>query len=263
MKLITLNTNSAEGETCQKQLNDFVETIIKEKPDVIALQEVNQTKSSGALQIGELDGMVLMQKDIPVKKDNYAANAARLLEINGLRYNWVWIPVKTDDKNYDEGCALLSRMPIEKTDIIVPYDKNNAAGDMRKIPGIKTNGAWFYSVCIGENEKELLKKQLDKINGNTSDDVWLMGDFHCRADVRNEGYDLVCERGWYDTYELAKTKDTGFTVEAKSENICEKMRIDYIWKNKPENIVLSKVIFNGEEEPVISDHYGVMVETDN
>ena len=42
MKLLTLNTHSLEEKDYEKKLKIFTEEILKEKPDVIALQEVNQ-----------------------------------------------------------------------------------------------------------------------------------------------------------------------------------------------------------------------------
>lgn len=43
MKLLTLNTHSLLEENFEKKLEWFVEIILKEKPDIIALQEVNQS----------------------------------------------------------------------------------------------------------------------------------------------------------------------------------------------------------------------------
>ena len=271
LKLLTLNTHSLEGENYQKSLNDFVDAVIDEKPDIIALQEVNQTKTEKNLMRDELDGMVLIQRDVPVKSDNHAANVARLLEINGLPYNWVWLPIKTGYGKYDEGSALLSISPIEDIAIITASgtaDYEN--GKTRRIPGIKTNGAWFYSVHMGwwDDKDEPFERQWARLNGaiKRDKDVWLMGDFNCRDDVRGEGYDLMRASGWYDTRELAEIKDNGFTVEKPIDGWrsrgTEKMRIDYIWKNTPQKVARSTVIFNGKNKPVISDHYGVMVKTD-
>ena len=39
------------------------------------------------------------------------------------------------------------------------------------------------------------------------------------------------------------------------------MRIDHIWCSLPVGIAASRVVFNGTDHPVVSDHYGVMIET--
>ncbi|MBQ8378789.1 MAG: hypothetical protein IJX42_06640 [Oscillospiraceae bacterium] len=43
MKLMTLNTHSLVEENYEKKLDTFVKGVISEKPDIIALQEVNQS----------------------------------------------------------------------------------------------------------------------------------------------------------------------------------------------------------------------------
>ena len=52
--------------------------------------------------------------------------------------------------------------------------------------------------------------------------------------------------------------------ENKKKKLAEKkvdgMRLDYIWCNKKKEILSSRVVFNGLKEPVVSDHYGVLIE---
>ena len=38
------------------------------------------------------------------------------------------------------------------------------------------------------------------------------------------------------------------------------MRLDYIWCNQAKEVLSSKVMFNGTTAPVVSDHFGVMIE---
>lgn len=38
------------------------------------------------------------------------------------------------------------------------------------------------------------------------------------------------------------------------------MRIDYIWTSRKVPVRSSRVIFNGSYEPIVSDHYGIIVE---
>lgn len=48
MKLMTLNTHSLV-ESSYEEKEKFIETLIVEQPDVVALQEVNQTASAGEI----------------------------------------------------------------------------------------------------------------------------------------------------------------------------------------------------------------------
>ena len=65
---------------------------------------------------------------------------------------------------------------------------------------------------------------------------------------------------------LAREKDNGITVERVIDGWKDKingtdgMRIDQIWCNKRTEVALSKVVFNGVNNPVVSDHYGVIIE---
>ena len=78
-------------------------------------------------------------------------------------------------------------------------------------------------------------------------------------------YDCILASGWKDTYLLAKEKGSGITVGERIDGWSDKnkdakeMRIDYIFTKKDAVIDRSEVIFNGTREPVISDHYGLMV----
>ncbi len=90
-----------------------------------------------------------------------------------------------------------------------------------------------------------------------------MGDFNSRADVRNEGYDLVTNDGFYDTYLLAAEKDSGITargsIDGWSESGLNKARIDYILCSEKINVKSSRVIFNNQNYRTISDHYGLEI----
>jgi len=106
-----------------------------------------------------------------------------------------------------------------------------------------------------------------KRHRDAKETVWVMGDFNSPCDKSGEGYDYVKTSGWQDTYELALRKDSGITVShvidgwRNQENNGKGMRIDYIWCSRKTKIKASAVICNGEHYPVVSDHYGVVVET--
>lgn len=147
----------------------------------------------------------------------------------------------------------------------------------RKVLGIQIedNKDWFYTVHMGwwEDEEEPFIDQWKQLNtilqSKNESNIWIMGDFNSPSEIRGQGYDCVKESGWYDTYTLAEEKDSGFTVKGKIDGwkkssdknqlLQDKMRIDFIWCNNFVNVKSSKVVFNGNNEPIVSDHYGVMV----
>ena len=273
MKLLTLNTHSLVEDNYSTKLDAFVSAIAEQRPDIIALQEVNQTiAETQAVVISE--GYVPCVENIVIRKDNHVYKAAELLEGAGVKYYWTWLPLKKGYNKYDEGIALMSRSRIIETDVVrisETDDYNN--WKTRKIIGIRTEAApdeWFFSVHYGwwddldepfQNQWQKTAEYMKKYSH-----VWLMGDFNSPAEVRNEGYDMINSGGWYDSYTRAKTRDNGITVGKVIDGWRDKvsgtggMRIDQIWCSQKAEIASSEVIFNGANKPVVSDHYGVVAE---
>ena len=77
---------------------------------------------------------------------------------------------------------------------------------------------------------------------------------------------IVKECGWYDSFNLAKEKDSGFTVTKKIDGWKDKdisdKRIDYIFCNHTADVTKSTVVFDGTNYDVVSDHFGVMIEVE-
>lgn len=273
MKLLTLNTHSLVEDNYSTKLDAFVSAIAEQRPDIIALQEVNQTIAETQADVIS-EGYVPCVENIVIRKDNHVYKAAELLENAGVKYYWTWLPLKKGYDKYDEGIALMSRSRIIETDVVrisETDDYNN--WKTRKIIGIRTEAApdeWFFSVHYGwwDDFDEPFQNQWQKTAEHMKKYslVWLMGDFNSPAEVRNEGYDMINGGGWHDSYTLAKTKDNGITVGKVIDGWRDKvsstdgMRIDQIWCSQKVEIASSEVIFNGANKPVVSDHYGVAAE---
>lgn len=281
MKLMTINTHSLIEKDYEKKTKAFVEAIVRIQPDVICMQEVNQT-STAALAGEELkvNQYIINGAATPLKADNHAALVAKMLREAGVTYYWVWMAAKKGYDKYDEGLAIFSKKPIEEIQDF-PISKVNDFDKWktRHILGAKIQGMpdWYYSIHMGwwNDEDEPFKEQWDKLETELylrkiDTKVWLLGDFNSPSVVRNQGYDYIRSKGWHDTYENVKIKDTGITVDGiidgwrglieGNPDQLKGMRIDYIWCNKEDKMLSSNVIFNGDNEPVISDHFGVMVE---
>lgn len=272
MKLWTLNTHSLVEVHYSEKLSLFASGVAEEQPDIIALQEVNQTIAEPFTE-SVPDGYVPCASGVKIRRDNHVYQAARQLRSLGVEYYWTWLPLKRGYDKYDEGIALMSRSKILETKVL-KVSKTEAYDNWktRKIVGIRTQQApeeWFFSVHYGwwndeeESFQEQWKRTAEALNDYPC--VWLMGDFNSPAEVRGEGYDLIKQDGWHDCYALAKAKDSGITVGAVIDGWKDKisgtdgMRIDQIWCRKKQAIADSRVIFNGKNRAVVSDHYGVMI----
>ncbi len=313
MKLITLNTHSLEEPDYEEKLHRFADVVLAEKPDIVALQEVNQSAAAERVKPPELSGYVRCRDfEGEVRRDNHAARLSGLLREKGAEYFWTWVGAKLGYGKYDEGLAVFSHYPILEVDSFrISGCADYGNWKTRRILGIKTEAGWFYTVHMGwwDDEEEPFAKQWDRLQkhiqamtgegdgesgnkeaGNAGQPVWLMGDFNSLDSIYGQGYDLVRESGWEDTFCLARERDCGVTVgkvidgwrerlsdtkvpkSPKTEkedssddgSACQEgMRMDYIWCSERVPILSSCVICNGENYPVVSDHYGVLVVTGN
>lgn len=269
MKILTCNTHSLMERDYETKLQQFVDVVAKERFDIIALQEVNQTLAEERANDRQMEGFVTADTD-RVTIDNHVMRAVSMLREKGVPYYWTWTPIKLGFERYDEGIAILSlKKPEETTCFYISDSEDYYDWHSRKVIGVKIDGIWYYSVHMGwwQEETESFCAQWQKFLANIPKNgkIYLMGDFNNPAHAKEEGYDLVTHSDFYDTYHLAGQRDDGITVVKvidgwHERNAADKMRIDFIFKNEDTPVKSSKVFFNGDNGPVISDHFGVSIE---
>lgn len=274
VKLVTLNAHSLVERNAEEKLEQFVRGVLAEQPDVIALQEVNQRMAAPPAGGILLDGYVPAQAAVPLRADNHAANAARLLRAAGVPVSWTYLPVKAGYGKYDEGLALLSlRGRICRVEsACVSRADDYANWKTRRALAVQLEGAgdWFCTVHMGwwQDAQEPFLLQWRALNAflarlPRSAPVWLMGDFNAPAEMRGEGYDQILADGWHDTWVRARRREGCATVPGAIDGwreAAQGMRIDLILCSLPVEAETSCVVFDGRRHPVVSDHYGVMAE---
>lgn len=238
MKLLTLNTHSLIERNYETKLRIFCDCISRIKPDIIAMQEVNQEPDKP---------IAAMCGGFAVREDNHALRVCEMLREKGMEYRYFWHGTSTKFGKYCEGVAVLSRLPVEETDVF----QTDSVGDRRGCDanvglGIKVCNSWFYTVHMGDAR---FSKQLHAITERSKGrgQVWLMGDFHCPR--KSEEYNEIIKSGWSDTFTLADNHPITDT-----ENTA-----DYVFVNSTPRVRSTQVIFNGIREPMVSDHNGVLV----
>ena len=244
----------------EKKLSVFVNAVKRHKFDVIALQEVMQPITDKPSKFSHINC-----GKIPLKSQNHALNIVSELESIGEKYNLVWCGFKRSYDRFDEGVALLTPHRIEKTSdvTLTPFDDYENWKTRRAI-GAKINGEWFYSIHMGwwDSFEYELARLIEEIDNK--EQAWLMGDFNSVSSERGKGYDLMMDKGLFDTYNLAINKDSGITAHTGIDGWSgekQEIRIDYILSNKSKDIESSFVIFNGVNEEIVSDHFGIIVTT--
>jgi maltose 6'-phosphate phosphatase len=260
MKLLTLNCHSWQEDNQLEKIKILAETIAAGDYDVIALQEVSQRVDT-PIAYGA------------IREDNFAlVLVEELRKLGTADYTFVWDFAHIGYEVYEEGLAILTKHKIIKEySFFVSRGNDQNYWKTRKIVGAKVEvdgqPISFYSCHLGwwQDEEEPFKEQaaslLEQVNKDGA--FFLMGDFNNAVSVRGEGYDYLIDKGLQDTYELAVEKDSGVTIAgsiAGWDDNNHDLRIDLILAGQPVMPKHSRVIFNGKNKPVVSDHFGVEVE---
>lgn len=260
MKLLTLNCHSWQEKKQLEKINIIANEIKEKSYDVITLQEVSQLITAKNI-------------DDKIKANNFALVLLNeLYKLGVSNYKMVWDFSHIGFDIYEEGVAILTKHDIvEDQSFFISKNDDRTYWKTRKIVGatININGKLmdFYSCHLGwwKDEEEPFKYQVDSLLKNAKLDkpTFFMGDFNNNALIKGEGYDYLIEKGLYDTFHLAQHKDEGITLKGEidgwKDNLKD-MRIDLVLTNEKITVKSSKVIFNGQNKPMVSDHYGVEVE---
>lgn len=260
MKLLTLNCHSWMEENQLEKIKYLAEVIKEKQYDVIALQEVSQS-----IEKSIVDG--------DIKEDNFAYLLNKELENLGeFNYKYVWDFSHIGYDIYEEGLSILTRHDIEDVDsFYITKSSEKTFYKSRKIIKctitINNKKINFFTCHLGwwNDEDESFKYQADNLINKIDGISFIMGDFNNDALIRNEGYDYLLSKGLIDSYDIALEKDNGITVKGEIagwEGKTENKRLDIIFTNTNFNVKRSNVIFNGINENIISDHYGVEVDID-
>ncbi|MRX71177.1 endonuclease [Bacillus lacus] len=257
MKLLTLNCHSWQEDDQLSKIKILAESIKDHDYDVIALQEVSQHIEEPFY-------------DKHIRKNNYALVLLEELQNLGIHdYQLSWDVSHIGYDVYEEGSAIITKHPIVRQgSFFVSKNENISYWKTRKVVfaevEIENQLMMFYSCHLGwwKDDEEPFRYQADSLlrMTDTGQRAFLMGDFNNNAFIRGEGYDYLIQKGLTDTYTAAEDKDAGITVKGEIagwDRNKSNLRLDLILTNMPAAVSYSKVIFNGINREVVSDHYGV------
>ena len=271
MKLLTLNTHSLVGEDAAERAASLADALIREVPDLIALQEVSQSRAAATVR-RRPSGYLPCQKEIPLRADNCALELVNRLVEAGLFYHWCWLPVKVGYDRFDEGLAILARFPVDGATVLSLSRKNDyQSWKTRKallLHGTDTD-CWFCNLHTGwwDDEEEPFEPQFQRLLEGLplNHTVFLLGDTNNPAELRGEGYDRIICAGFYDSFRLARTRYGEETIRGEVDGWRgravgrDRFRVDQIFCNRRVSVPLYRTVFDGRDLPVVSDHFGVLV----
>ena len=172
---------------------------------------------------------------------------------------------------YEEGNALLSKTPLTSEAIYVSETKQKEDYHTRKILISQTMiddqtitlASCHFSWWIDETKGFAFEwHRLMEHLANLSNPLFLMGDFNNPAG--EAGYCLVEKSplAIVDSYTVAQEVHGQATIEQKIdgwETNTEQLRIDYIYVPQEFSVPSYRSIFDGKQEIIVSDHYGVEI----
>lgn len=280
MKILTVNVHGWIEEDSLNKIKTLAQVIAKKDYEIVALQEVNQPLNEQVTDHPRFVPSTNEDNPIQLKEQNYTGVLIQELEKLGKKYYWSWSANHIGYDKYDEGLSTLSKTPQKAEAITVSdttaYDSistRNVLKSKMLVNGEEWgvfNGhfSWWKNQdnqLVFKNEWDNMKKHFKNLQ---KDRVIFMGDFNNEADLSNKGYDYILKTAPFlnDSYTVAKKKYGNATMAAgidgwQGSSIGK--RIDYIFVSKRLTIIENNVIFDGKNEPIISDHFGVEVTIEN
>lgn len=267
MKCLTLNTHSWIEENSLDKLNDLVEHIYKEDYDVICLQEVNQSMSGKLIKPPRT--YIQEPTAAELREDNFALVLTQLLGEQGRVYYWSWGYNHIGYDQYHEGVAILSKTPMAvKTHLVSDTDDEKDYHTRRvliaeteieghRLTFVSVHLSWFGKGFEGEWER------LENLLETATSPLILMGDFNNPS--HQDGYNLIQKSilNLQDSHEVAKEIKGNYTIVADIDGWKgnkNQLKVDYVFTSKELNIRCSKIVLDGNNSPLVSDHFGIMVE---
>ncbi|MEN9923056.1 MAG: hypothetical protein RIS09_570 [Actinomycetota bacterium] len=244
MRLLSLNLHCRQEQAWQSNLEVLAAFISSENIDVIALQECAQDVR--AVGLSQENDLVILQ---------------RFLASYDLNYVIDWVQTHIGFDTYLEGLGILSRLPIlsSKSFVISATDD---------ITDWQTRKAQIVTFDVDGAPVEVCNLHLGLVNRGLAeldtllrlhnlDDSIVVGDFNIPSD--SETYEaLVARIEQPDAYHVLNgLSDPTFFEGAHGWAEDVGKRIDYVFSGKCVSI---KRVFDGRDEPRISDHMGLLAD---
>lgn len=275
MRMLTLNCHSLLDYDSDKQIQEIVDQIVREEIDVLSLQEANQSQFESAIAEDELESLGYKEPaegNAIIKKDNFAYRLSRALKKVKLDFKWSWDSAYGEANGLEWGVALFSRICLTNVHSTL-ISSSDFAGNLTKRCVLLAQLSDEMKTVVaavhfnGENSLEFRHEWSNLMEtiaglGLSNRPLYLLGNFNVDAEVDTGSYTLMCQE-FEDTYCSAISKGDGMTVRGKLDGwddsgISE--RLDYILTNAQNEVSYSRICFDGNIGPRISNHAGVLIE---
>lgn len=272
MKLLTLNVHAWLEVDQMKKLDQLIDRLVEANYDVIAFQEINQAILDPTIQTTSYIEPKSDPLKIPVKKSNFANLIVERLRQKGLDYYWTWTASHVGYDIFDEGLAILSKEPLNASGYLLSNDyeysdigrRNALVADIEIADGLYTVVNVHLSWWETKGELYFQREWDELLKRIPNNRLIIMGDFNNEAEKPKTGYQYIQETAPFlnDSYNVADRVEGKNTMSGKIDgwaNTTDGKRIDYIFVSNDLHIKQHKVVFDGINSPLVSDHFGIEV----
>ncbi|GEK91082.1 endonuclease/exonuclease/phosphatase family protein [Alkalibacterium kapii] len=274
MNVLTLNTHAWMEDEPFDKIEKIIDRIAAESYVFIALQEINQSIDAETVENQAFIKPVGDDPGVSIKADNFALLIVEGLKERGLNYYWSWTANHVGYDTYDEGVGILSKAPFTAESLLVSDCQDYSHHYTRRVlkATAELDGdSWsvlscHYSWWKDEEGRELFRKEWNRTKKLLKDEkqtsLLVMGDFNNEASIDREGYDHICVTTPFlsDAYTQAQEKIGEATVVSAIDGWDQhpnEKRIDYIFTDNRKKVDRYRVVFDGHNGPVVSDHFGI------
>lgn len=255
MKFITQNLHCFAEENYMEKFKRIAQFIVENDVDVACFQEVAQHVASPV--VDEMKGL----------KEGNAALLIRdmIKEISGQDYEVLFSFAHYYYETDEEGVAILSRIPMQSWKEHVISEEKEFLIERRTALEISLeNNVSISSVHLGiatdrEPKSPALQQFLNLKEMTTGDRKLFFGDYNIPDTT--EAYDGIIQSGCVDLCgEDARGTEQFLTTPGSIDgwqHHKDAKRLDYGFANTAITVNNARVIFDGESEAMVSDHFGL------
>lgn len=255
MKIITQNLHCFAEENYLEKFQRIAQFIVDNDVDVACFQEVAQHVASP-----------LVDQAKGLKEGNAALLIRDMIKaISGQDYEILFSFAHYYYDTDEEGVAMLSRIPLQSWSEHVISEEKEIFIERRTALEIHLqNNLSISSVHLGiatkrEPQSPALQQFLN-LKEMTSGEIKLFfGDYNIPDTT--SAYDEIIQSGCYDLCGARAQGDERFLTTPGAidgwHHHKDAKRLDYGFANKAVKVNTARVIFNGENEAMVSDHFGL------
>lgn len=258
--LLSLNLHTWQEPDQLAKFDRIADFIAANGVEIVCLQECAQNRDSALLA----DGML--------REDNAARLIQERLRARGMEYAMAWDWAHYGWDRWEEGIAVLSRLPMidsESRWVSESRSRADALGSRKvlrariEVPGFGPVDAYsahlsWASAGLPTQVTALLDWIDDTETGAAA--VIVAGDFN--DEPGGVGYEAMRAAGFGDAFEAAPPDSPPTATGRAFVTTTWNTRIDHIWTRPGTGRlapVSTRIVFAGDGEPVVSDHYGILV----